>query len=195
MTQTYKNATELCKAHKIPNFSYNRSDVLNILQQYHAFIYKQYHGFYREGNDWYKQILDIIENRRVTSMFSNDQELMTGLELAMMDIKTNVMSNFERMILAPHIVLRSYNLFKSLLSSLEVYTKSLIKHTPVEYPVNDNQMLYIVQIDENGAKYTSKGSVNKGHKVVGGYIANIETCEVIEELSVEQVLSIVNGTF
>lgn len=196
MTTTYKNMTDLCKAHKTPNYTYNRADVINILQQFFGFASKQNHNFYRDSNPWYEQILDIFNKRNLGSLFVNDNELMMGLELAMMDIKTTVLNKFESMILAPHIVLRSHNLFMSLSNSLQFYIRSTAAKVPVNYPVSDNQQLYIVQEDERGAKYTSKGSVNKAHKVISGYIANLETYEVIEEsLTAEQVMRIVNGTF
>lgn len=124
MVTVYKNATELCKAHREPSLNYNYTDVVDILQQYYKFVYHQWHWWYKENNENYKGILTISERRLRGFLTISERRLLTQLKAAIQDIKNGPMNEFDRLILAPHVVMRTYNLFKSLQKSLEIYIEN-----------------------------------------------------------------------
>ena len=58
--------------------------------------------------------------------------------------------------------------------------------------MDDNERLIINQRNNDGVEYSS-GSINMEHEITSGYIVNVETGEVIRDLTVEEVLAILDG--
>ena len=130
MTKTYKNMQQLCNDHRAPKLDYSRQDIGDILQQYYAFIYHRYHSIYKENNPNYRQILDIIEHRMLDVDFTDNDKSFIALIDAINDIKRGPLNVLQNSVLAPHVILRSYNLFNSLLESVTIH---LINSTPIPH--------------------------------------------------------------
>jgi len=58
--------------------------------------------------------------------------------------------------------------------------------------MTDKERLIINQRNNDGVEYSS-GSINMEHTITGGYIVNVDTGEVIRDLTVDEVLAIVDG--
>ena len=121
MTKTYKNMVSLCHDHRAPKLDYNQHDVADIIQQYYDLCYRQYHTFYKENNPTYRQMLDIIECFLSRKTHQTAGELKLALIQAVKEIKNGPLNTLENLTLAPHVIMRSYNLFNSLLRSIMLF--------------------------------------------------------------------------
>ena len=57
--------------------------------------------------------------------------------------------------------------------------------------IKDNERLMVTQRNEDGALY-STGSINVFHKIIDGYIQDIETGAIVKELTANEVIDIFN---
>lgn len=127
----YKNHTALCKDHREPSLNYTPSDIIEVINQYHDLIYKQWHGFYKSKNEHYEQILNLIQAQFAQSRNMSSLMLTTALKQSIDYIKNEIIAHisdkYPGYMLAPHIVMRTYNLFVSLEKSLEIYVEHMRK--------------------------------------------------------------------
>ena len=55
--------------------------------------------------------------------------------------------------------------------------------------VKENERLVVIQKNTDGALYTT-GSINVFHQVIAGFIQNIETHDIIKELTASEIIDI-----
>jgi len=130
MTTQYRNQTELCKAHRTPSLNYTHQDIVDIIDQYHVLIHKQWHSQYKRRNQNYERILDLIASQFAGIGSFDTYQLSKSLKYSIKYIKDTIIAHINDTNpgydLAPHIVMRTYNLFVSLDKSLDIYMRRAI---------------------------------------------------------------------